>query len=396
MAHILFLVNDLTVVGGSTKVTYQLASQWATKRKVQIVGLFQSQSQLPFPLHPSVECRSLYSKPCRIHEIKTYFHFLKTRQWKPCLQLVTTLFYLVSNRRQVKKDLFTLTQDVDLIIIPDVYGLSFLDPSILKQKKIVVHLHNTASFLTQNQLLMKTLTQHQVHIDQLVMLTQHDAQTFESLGFQNVSFIYNEVELPTHLSFPRPKPDADKIVFLGRLDTRKGVELLVPLMKELLRKRPSAQLHIYGDGPECYQLAQDIKAAQLEQSVLLHGHTTSLDEVFKDASCFWLTSKWEGLPLTLLEAFAHGVPAVAFRCFDGIDEILTDQQVGYIVPPLALSEMVEKTEQLLSQSSQWKKMSQAAHQRAHEFTPTVIHQEWEMLFEFLLSSELSREGYHHA
>ncbi len=392
MARIAFLVNDLTVVGGSTKVTYQLANQWSKHHQVKLLGLFQSQSHFPFLLETSVPTQTLYKKSCQIHELKTYFYFLKTGQWKPCFQLIQTLIYLWLNRSKVRKKLSNALSEVEVVVIPDVHGLLFLPSEVLKEKKIVVHLHNTVSFLSQNPMIMKTLLRFQSDIDQFVLLTQHDAQSFQQLGFHQSTFIYNEVQLPQHILFPRSQPQTEKVVFLGRLDSRKGVECLVPLMKELLIKRPQAELHIYGDGPERVKLKKAIQEARLQEQITLHGHTTSLDEVFQEASCFWLTSKWEGLPLTLLEAFAYGVPAVAFRCFDGIEEIILQGQNGYIVSPSNLTEMVERTEQLLSQPYHWEEVGQRAREQVSRFAATTIHQEWEMFLQQLLSNQTKREA----
>lgn len=390
MARILFLVNDLTVVGGSTKVTYQLANHWSNQHEIEIVGLFKSREEAPFELNPRVKTHVLYQKMCHIHELKTYFHFLKQGKWGECLKLVTTIAHLLCHRQRVERDLYQLTSEVDLIVIPDVHGISFLKREILKQKKVMLQLHNTASFITQNALIMRTLVRHQCDIDRLVLLTQSDQRAFESLGFEKTSFIYNEVEQAPMVVSRETMQTPDKIVFLGRLDSRKGVDLLVPLMSRLVAQYPSVRLYVYGEGPERENLERAIQEAGLEDEILLMGYTNSLTDVFSTASCFWLTSRWEGLPLTLLEALSYGVPTVAFRCFDGIYEIMPHEKAGFVILPEELDEFVTATVTLLTNGDKWQEISRQAQKESRRFSPEEIQTHWDELLGSLLKNEVKK------
>lgn len=375
MTRILFLVNDLTVMGGSTKVTYQLSNEWSKEHKVKIVGLFQSQSQFPFYLSSNVTTHVLYSKQCHIHELKTYIQFLKSGQWLECLQLIKTLCYLVRYRKQVKETLNNLVQNVDVIIIPDVHGLSFLNSTILNEKKIMIQLHNTYAFLIQNKLIMRTLLSYQDKIDYVITLTKHDQQAFKKLGFKNVEQIYNAVTIPEQTTSPKN----NKIVFLGRLDSRKGVDFLIPLMQKVQEQYPDAHLHVYGNGPEEQKLYEQIQAMNLQSRITMHGYSSCLDEVFMDAVCCWLPSRWEGLPLTLLEALAYGVPIVAFQCFDGIYEVLPHQEAGYIIPQGEVNDFANATLRLLTDLDHWQMMSNHARKQATQFNPSTIQSKWQNL-----------------
>ncbi|WP_195218179.1 glycosyltransferase [Turicibacter sanguinis] len=375
MTRILFLVNDLTVMGGSTKVTYELANQWGNQYEVKIVGLFQSQSHFPFSLSSNIETEVLYEKKCQIHELKTYVQFLKSGQWKEGFQLIRTLSYLFRYRKQAKKSLNYLADEFDIIIIPDIHGLSFLSSTILNEKKIIVQLHNTYEFLIQNKLIMKTLFKNKDKIDYLVTLTKHDQEAFRRLGFLQTIQIYNAVTMPEKNAVS----NHNKIVFLGRLDSRKGVDYLVPLMKKIQNSHSTAHLHIYGNGPEEEWLKQQIQSENLQSRITMHGYVTCLDKVFKDATCYWLPSRWEGLPLTLLESLAYGVPAVAFQCFDGIYEVLPDEKAGYVILQGELDDFVSATLRLLNDSDHWKMMSISAHEQACYFDHDIIQSKWQKL-----------------
>lgn len=375
MTRILFLVNDLTVMGGSTKVTYQLANEWSKQHEVKIAALFQSQSKFPFYLSSNVTTEVLYSKQCYIHEFKTYIQFLKSGQWLECFRLIKTLSYLLLYRKQAKKNLNNLAQKVDVIIIPDIHGLSFLSLKNLNEKKIMVQLHNTYAFLIQNRLIMRTLLSYQDKINYLITLTKHDQHAFQKLGFKNVEQIYNAVAIPEKTTSPKEK----KIVFLGRLDSRKGVDFLIPLMQRVKDQHPNAHLYVYGSGPEEQWLYEQIQAMNLQSRITLHGHTSCLDEVFMNAVCCWLPSRWEGLPLTLLEALAYGVPVVAFQCFDGISEVLPHQEAGYIISQGNINDFANATIRLLTDLDCWQMMSNNARRQAIQFNPITIQSKWQNL-----------------
>lgn len=381
MTRILFLVNDLTVMGGSTKVTYELANQWKNQYEVKIVGLFKSQSHFPFPLSSAIKTEVLYDKKFHIYELKTYFQFLKSGKWKECIQLIGILGYLLRYRNQVKKSLNNLAQDFDIIIIPDIHGLSFLNSTILKQKKIIVQLHNTYEFLIQNRLIMKILNKNKDKIDCLVTLTKYDQEAFKKLGFFNITQIYNAVTIRNKVNLS----DRDKIVFIGRLDLRKGIDYLIPLMKRIENSHPTAHLHIYGTGPEAAWLEKQIQSENLQSRITMHGYTTCLNDVFKDATCYWLPSRWEGLPLTLIESLAYGVPCVAFKCFDGIYEVIPDEKVGYVISQGKMDDFVSATLHLLNDVDHWNIMSMHAHEQAIYFSHDAIQSRWQKILSDIIS-----------
>ena len=122
-------------------------------------------------------------------------------------------------------------------------------------------------------------------------------------------------------------------VFLavGRLNEEKDFSNLLNAFA-LVKKRKDARLIILGEGPEREKLEAVINNLDLKKDVLLPGFVKNPYAYMKRASCFVLSSKYEGLPTVLIEAMACGCPVVATDCPSGPDEILERGTYGSLVP----------------------------------------------------------------
>lgn len=122
------------------------------------------------------------------------------------------------------------------------------------------------------------------------------------------------------------------IAVVGRLVPHKRLDLLLDAMPAILDALPSATLVIAGDGPARSDLARRIDALGLSASVILKGRVTDdeRDDLLRSS---WLTvnpSAGEGWGLSVIEANAHGVPAVAFHV-PGLQDSVVDGRTGWLV-----------------------------------------------------------------
>ncbi len=119
-----------------------------------------------------------------------------------------------------------------------------------------------------------------------------------------------------------------RVLAVGRFVAQKGFDLLLAAWPRVVQAAPDAVLRIVGDGP----LAADLqRAARPLDSVRLVPPTVAIEAEYRAASLFVLPSRYEGMPLALLEAQALGVPAVAFDCPTGPADVLTPE-TGVLVP----------------------------------------------------------------
>lgn len=126
--------------------------------------------------------------------------------------------------------------------------------------------------------------------------------------------------------------DPTLIVAAGRLEPQKNFALAIEAMAQLSRWS-DARLVILGDGSERAQLVKRIERLGLQQRVLLPGHIRDIKSWLQRASCFLMTSRYEGYPASLVEALACGVPVVVTPCSSALQEILPHAGPGGIVAP---------------------------------------------------------------
>ena len=124
------------------------------------------------------------------------------------------------------------------------------------------------------------------------------------------------------------------LLVVGRLRIRKGVDVLLAAMPELLRRHPAARLLIAGDGEHRAALERAAAALALGEAVSFLGRADAMRvrRLLRGAAALVVPSIYEGMPLVVLEAMEASVPVVASRV-SGIPEVVEDGRTGWLVPP---------------------------------------------------------------
>jgi glycosyltransferase involved in cell wall biosynthesis len=118
---------------------------------------------------------------------------------------------------------------------------------------------------------------------------------------------------------------------VGRLVSNKGPEVLMKAMPKVLSRHPHARFVLVGDGPLRDRLQQMACDLGIHHGVQLLGIRHDVPQIMRDAAIFVRPSSLEGMPLSVLEAMATGLPVVATPV-GGTPEVLRDDVHGYLVP----------------------------------------------------------------
>ena len=215
--------------------------------------------------------------------------------------------------------------------------------------------------------------------DRLMLQTQRIADTFPRLQHK-ITIIPNPVLLPsvqiddasyaTHLGYK-------KIVCMGRLTALKQYDKVLRAFHRFAQNHPGWTLTILGEGEEREHLERLRAELGLNESVHLPGTTTQPSEVLRQASVFFLSSRFEGFPNALCEAMAIGLPSIATRCPYGPEEIIQHQQNGWLVPVDDFSVWTEALETVTADVSRYQRLGIAAKQVTHTYALERIMQQWE-------------------
>ena len=161
------------------------------------------------------------------------------------------------------------------------------------------------------------------------------------------------------------------IVYVGRLSHEKGVATLLQAMHAVIQHVPTAHLHVIGEGPQYTALVEQAQILGIADHITWHGwiHQHDLPRYYSAAHITVLPSLSEGLPRTMLEALACGSPFIG-SAITGIDECITHEKTGILVPPNNADALAHSILRLLQDPA----FAQFLGQNARTFV--VQHHSW--------------------
>lgn len=214
--------------------------------------------------------------------------------------------------------------------------------------------------------------------DAVAVLTERDRQEYARLlPGTRVVCIPNAVHTGRKQQSSYANPIA---VAAGRLKSQKGFDLLIPAFARAVATRPDWQLRIFGNGDKEAQLSKLIEKHQVYNHVFLMGFTPHLDDELAKASMFVLSSRFEGLPMVMIESMTHGLPVVGFDCPTGPADVLTDGREGLLVPPRDVGGLAVAMGQMMDDEGMRVDMGKAALAKSRMYAPEAVHPRWEELF----------------
>lgn len=162
-------------------------------------------------------------------------------------------------------------------------------------------------------------------------------QTEDGIGYFPQDIAKKAVIIPNPIDAGLPAPfageRAKKIVTAGRLHSQKNQTLLLEAFADFRERRADYKLHIYGEG----ELEENLKCLAgelgIEDDVVWHGFSKRVKEEIVDSRMFVLSSDFEGISNSMLEALAMGIPTISTDCPIGGARVYIEQGVsGLLVP----------------------------------------------------------------
>ncbi len=165
--------------------------------------------------------------------------------------------------------------------------------------------------------------------DQVICVSSAAESIARSLGAKRTAVIRNAVDIEEFSPVPAKKKS---LLYIGRLVRNNGIQDLLSALPGVLEAHPDAEVHIVGNGPLEAEVYKSIRVAGLSDSVTVYDYVPDISEMYDRASVFCRPSYSEGLPLTMLEAMASGVPPVV-TAIAGVPEVVTDRKTGVLLEP---------------------------------------------------------------
>jgi glycosyltransferase involved in cell wall biosynthesis len=180
-----------------------------------------------------------------------------------------------------------------------------------------------------------------------------------------------------------PRRGADLVVgSLGRLDHQKGYDVLLRALPMV----PGVRVEVVGDGPEAASLRQQARTLGVSDRFELAGWLDDPRPKLSHFDAFVLPSRFEGLPLAILEAMLAGLPVVASDV-GSVAEAVVDGRTGLLVEPEDPVALAGALRRLTHDSDLRRSLGSAARAAAAErYTSTVMARSYEHLYQCLVTA----------
>jgi glycosyltransferase involved in cell wall biosynthesis len=342
--------------------------------------------------------------------IKQYQTFCRRLIFAPSFTLIDHIFIsfaqlcqrFINSSLQLPRNLYQISQQLrqsqpSIIYCNHVYdSLSLVLLAGLYRIPLVCHLHNSpippASWGSFPRLTMPHVSRL---IEHFIAVSEHTRQEWIDFGIpaHKISTIFNGIDVDRFQPIPTARadilqqyqlpPNAQILLYAGRLDRQKGVDILLEAFAQLRPHHPHLHLLLAGkallDGAnypaELHQQAQQLK---LNNHVHFLGHIVDLCPLYSAAELFICPSTaHEAFGCVIIEAMACGTPVVASHV-GGIPEILTDQFAQGLCPPNQAQELASAIDRLLNWRTTNPTLGQQCRQHVLEkFTLPQVAQQLE-------------------
>lgn len=372
---IIYAVESVNLPGGYDRVIIEKCNYLAEHGCDVIICV--SSHALAQPYYPISD--KVRVVDFRIDFHSQYGHNILYRAW--------VYFSLMQRyKKELKKLLFnehpdvvitTLGREIDFITDINDGSAKIGESHIAKEYVRNLHLMEQRGFLYQMtaRLWRKKLEGKVKKLDALVLLTQHDAESWAGLT--------KTVVIPNSLPFyPQQGSNCQnkQVIFVGRYNEQKGLEYLIDTWKKVHFCHDDWTLHMYGAGEQEAMLKHLIHKVGLNDTVIVHQPTQQIMEKYLESSIFLLTSRFEGFGMVLIEAMSCGLPVISFNCPWGPADIISDGEDGYLVEYLNTDEAAQRVCQLIENPFLRKEMGALARQNVQRYERDTVMRQWINLF----------------
>lgn len=356
--NLALLVYDISLTGGAEHVALNLASEFAKIYKTFLVSIFDQKHA----------CDSIYP-------YKTYV--LSKQSVSITMNLMKLSARLRKYIRQNKIDiLIAITAGVvtvaDLAAINTRTRIIYAEHSNL-ENKMYGKKHQLRQFIGAKM------------SDIVVPLTYRDRDNFKKIYRIKDEKIYviPNWYIPNTAIYVKNRNLSKSIISVGRLEKVKGYQYLLEVAKKIYPSFSDWKWDIYGEGSLRNEIQEQIKLNGLDDFIELKGNITDLSKVYGNYSIYVMTSLYEGLPMSLLEAQAAGLPIVSFDCPTGPAEIVENGVNGIIVQAYHVEKMVKALKSLMEDANLRESYASKASVNLYRFSKENVMQRWIKLFNLI-------------
>lgn len=364
---IVYCIHSLFNSGGMERVLTNKANFLVNNIDCEIkIVTTEQENKLPF-----------YELDPKIEIINLDINYSKDNSKNVFSKIINTLVKFRKHKKLLNN--FLLNYQPDTVISLFGNEAYFLYQLNLKSK-IILEIHFSKNFRLQLDRkgirriidVARTFNDQRIakKYNDFIVLTNEDKKRWKC---DNINVIHNA-------SFFKPERQSsndNKIVLcVARFTYQKGLDILLNCWSNVVKKHKDWKLCIIGDGEEKQNLITLINTLQINDSVEIKPPTQNIELEYINSSIYIMTSRYEGMPMVLIEAMACGLPVVSFACQSGPSDIISNGIDGYLVENRNEEQLIQKLEELITNNHLRKEMGKNAIKKSMNFDQSYIMEKW--------------------
>ena len=367
---LLYIMTQITENGGVQRVIFDKLNSLIENNSIDLIHLGGNNDVPAFYIDSRIRVHGLSVASSSQSVVKKTINFIKSFvQFKHLLANITpdvivnantvlVSWFLPFLSRRIPK-IVELHQSYDGVLIfnKDAYGENSL------RSKLLMALRNNIYPL----------------YDKVVVLTHTDKKKW---GYKNCTVIPNFTNLRPNITIS--EKDDFNFIWVGRMCHQKGVDILLDVWNRFCKINDRCKLIIVGDGTGKYKemMEKYLSESYFKNRITYIPQTDDITYYYSLSSVFISTSRFEGLPLVLVEAATMGLPIIGFD-ITGNDEVIVNGKNGYSVPLYDIDKYVEYMNSLYVNKNVLQSMGNASIEISNSFSKDEIMKKWNDLFKSL-------------
>lgn len=218
--------------------------------------------------------------------------------------------------------------------------------------------------------------------DKFVVLTREDLAVWARYDMRNIEYIPNFID-----DIPAESCDyaTKRVISVGRHNAQKGFDFLIRSWAIVSGRFPDWRLAVVGGGDsgDHQRLAEELGVGGTIDFV---APTKHIEQEYLKSSIYVMSSRFEGLPMVLVEAAAYGLPMVSYACQCGPRDIIENGVNGLLVDKVGdVNGLAEALMVVMGDQDMRSEMGGCAKRGAQQYTMSEVLPKWDKLFDGLLN-----------
>lgn len=371
--HILFLQSERDALGGVMNVNIALASGFLSKGyDVTFIHFRQrTKNAMKYPkeaIQILINDQDLWCVPRYSQAVDQFKHL-------HLFKAMRTIYDRKKYDQKLQQE-YLKCQDLihqnhpDIIICSHYECIQGIPEDYLM--KTYLHYHNDFSQIKSHEKQLELLKKYTGRIRSFLWLSEGIQKEAQLHGLTPSTYKWNPVQFETEKA--SDVLNSRKVVFLGRFCPEKRVEKAMELFLKASEGLSDWQMDIYGIG----ELTDEAKAMiQNHEKLHFKGQTSKPMEVYLESAIMVMTSTFEGLPLTIIEANECGVPVILYDYGASAKDIVLSGKTGEVIPMDDENLFIQQLRNYMMNDEQREQIAQNCKQFAKNFHLDNILVQWE-------------------